>query len=144
MNTIKVLGVFGILCVVSVTACSKRDAPPTPVTVEPVKADEAPAVDPAVEAAYTAKTLFNSKCVVCHGGTGKGDGPGAAALNPKSRAFEEAGWQTAVTDEQIQNTIVMGGPAVGKSPAMPANPDLGAKPEVVKELVKIVRAFKKG
>jgi hypothetical protein len=38
----------------------------------------------------------------------------------------------------------MGGPAVGKSPAMPGNPDLQSKPEVVKELVKIVRAFKKG
>jgi hypothetical protein len=38
----------------------------------------------------------------------------------------------------------MGGAAVGKSPAMPGNPDLQAKPAVVKELVKLVRAFKKG
>ena len=82
--------------------------------------------------------------MVCHGSVGLGDGPGAAALNPKPRAFADTTWQASVGDEQIENTIVMSGPAVGKSPAMPANPDLQSKPAVVKELVKIVRGFKKG
>ena len=46
-----------------------------------------------------------------------------------------------MTDEQIRKTIVMGGAAVGKSPMMPASPDLDSKPEVVEGLVKIVRKF---
>ena len=95
-------------------------------------------------AASTAKTTFSAKCVVCHGSTGLGDGPGAAALTPKPRAFSDATWQGAITDEQIAKTIVEGGAAVGKSPSMPPNPDLADKPEVVKQLVSIVRAFQKG
>ena len=38
-------------------------------------------------------------------------------------------------------TITLGGAAVGKSPIMPASPDLDAKPEVVDGLVKIIRKF---
>ena len=34
-----------------------------------------------------------------------------------------------------------GGAAVGKSPLMPANPDLSSQPEVVQALVKRVRSF---
>lgn len=107
----------------------------------------APAAEPdsdPVLAAAAAKTAFNAKCIVCHGNVGLGDGPGAAALNPKPRAFGDATWQGGVTDEQIAKTIVEGGAAVGKSPNMPPNPELADKPEVVKQLVAIVRAFKKG
>ena len=39
--------------------------------------------------------------------------------------------------------IIGGGPAVGKSMMMPANPDLKDKPEVVEGLVRIVRSFGK-
>jgi mono/diheme cytochrome c family protein len=126
-------------------ACSKKEAhpEPTPQVAEAPAAAE-PAVDPALEAASKAHTLFQTKCVVCHGSVGLGDGPGAAALTPKPRAFGDAAWQGAVTDQQIANTIIMGGAAVGKSPAMPPNPDLADKTAVVNELVKLVRGFKKG
>lgn len=93
--------------------------------------------DPAAEAA----SLFKTRCVVCHGENGKGDGPTAAALNPKPRDYTSAEWQKSVTDDELTKIIVEGGPAVGKSPLMPANPDLKAKPEVVKEIVKIIRGF---
>ena len=96
------------------------------------------------QAAVTAKTTFNGKCVVCHGSVGTGDGPGAAALTPKPRAFADAAWQGSVADEQIAKAIIEGGAAVGKSPNMPPNPELADKPEVVKALVSIVRGFKKG
>lgn len=144
MSTLNTLGLVTIL---GLAACGKAE-----VKTEPAKQSEVVAPAPvaartenkAADSAYAAKTLFQNKCVVCHGSVGTGDGPGAAALNPKPRAFADATWQGSVTDEQIENTILMGGAAVGKSPAMPGNPDLQAKPEVVKELVKIVRAFKKG
>lgn len=79
---------------------------------------------------------------MCHGTTGRGDGPGAAALTPKPRMFTDSVWQDSVTDEHLAAIIVKGGAAVGKSPGMPSNPDLEQKPEVVTELVKMVRGMK--
>lgn len=79
---------------------------------------------------------------MCHGSGGRADGPGAAALNPKPQTFVDAAWQDEVKDDEIAKAIVGGGVAVGRTPGMPANPELQAKPEVVAELVKIVRKFK--
>jgi mono/diheme cytochrome c family protein len=124
------------------TACSKRSASDAPAaTTQPVAVPEPP--PPPADPAADARKLFTTKCVVCHGDHGAGDGPGALALNPKPRAFGDPAWQSTVTDEQIKKTIVEGGAAVGKSPAMPANPDLANKPEELAALVKIVRDFKR-
>ena len=49
--------------------------------------------------------------------------------------------QASVTDDHIIKTITLGGAAVGKSPMMPAQPQLKGKSEVLAELVRIVRAF---
>jgi mono/diheme cytochrome c family protein len=128
----------------SVSCQKKPSVEQTPSSeAQPVTPAAEPESDPALAAA-TAKTTFNAKCIVCHGSVGLGDGPGAAALTPKPRAFADATWQGAVTDEQISKTIIEGGAAVGKSPNMPPNPELADKPDVVKQLVGIVRAFKKG
>ena len=134
-----------VLALISVlplaAACSKKTASEAPAaTTQAVAAPEPP--PPAADPAADAKKLFSTRCVVCHGDHGAGDGPGAAALTPKPRAFSDATWQAGVTDDQIKKTIVEGGAAVGKSPAMAANPDLADKPDEVTELVKIVRAFK--
>ena len=88
-----------------------------------------------------AQVIFNERCAACHGTEGKGNGPASAALNPKPRNYSDKAWQAAVTDDQLRKTIVLGGAAVGKSPIMPASPDLDEKPEVVEGLVKIVRKF---
>jgi cytochrome c553 len=88
-----------------------------------------------------ARTTFNTVCAACHGESGHGDGAAAAALNPKPRNYADQAWQASVTDEQIMRTILEGGAAVGKSPTMPANPQLKEKPEVVAELVRMIRAF---
>jgi len=85
--------------------------------------------------------VFAERCSACHGTSGRGDGPGAAALNPKPRNYSDKAWQASVTDEQIKKTILYGGAAVGKSPNMPSSPDLDGKPEVLDGLVKIVRSF---
>ncbi len=126
---------FGLLL-----GCSKK-VEPAPAAAEtppaPTPAAPAPPPDPAAEA----KTLFHAKCVVCHGEAGHGDGPGAAALTPKPRDFTDAAWQQASNDEALRKVILEGGPAVGKSPGMPPNPDLKDQEAVVTELVKLVRAF---
>ena len=68
--------------------------------------------------------LHAQRCTPCHGAEGRGDGAASASLNPQPRKFHEAEWQKSVTDEHLVQIIKMGGAAVGKSPAMPGNPDL--------------------
>ena len=86
-----------------------------------------------------AEKVWTSRCVNCHGSSGKGDGPGAATLDPKPRSFADPGWQGQTSDERITKAILEGGMGVQMSPAMPANPDLEKKPEVVKALVLKIR-----
>jgi cytochrome c553 len=120
--------------------CGKKSEAPQPeaTSTEPPIAAVAK-VSPVEEAHTTFKTL----CAVCHGESGLGNGPGAAALNPKPRNYTDKAWQASVTDDQIKQTILMGGAAVGKSPVMPAQPQLKEKPEVVAELIQIIRTFGK-
>jgi mono/diheme cytochrome c family protein len=90
-----------------------------------------------------AKKVYAARCVVCHGATGKGDGAGAANLTPKPRSFADKDWQKKVTDDAIRTVILKGGLAVGKSPTMPPQADLKAKPEVIAGLVALVRSMGK-
>ncbi len=87
------------------------------------------------------RDIFAQRCSTCHGQQGLGNGPAAAALTPKPRNYTDKSWQASITDEQLKQTIVGGGAAVGKSPLMPPNPDLASKPDVVAGLVVIVRSF---
>jgi cytochrome c553 len=120
--------------------CSKSEA--HPAAGQTLAATPTPAAAAASDPKSEAQKMFMGRCVVCHGEKGTGDGPGAAALNPKPRNYTDATWQASVTDEQIKNVIVNGGAAAGKSPLMPGSPDLMGKPEVVAELAKIIRGFK--
>lgn len=119
-------------------ACSKSKAAPEP---EATAADQPATVTasgaPNVE---KGKEIFAQRCVACHGSTGHGDGPASASLNPKPRQFADADWQKQVTDEYIEKIVKLGGAAVGKSPAMPSNPDLN-DPQVVAGLRTVVRSF---
>lgn len=96
---------------------------------------------PAVGAAAQAAELYRGACAGCHGERGGGDGAMAGALTPRPTRFADAAWQAAATDEAIAKSIVEGGAAVGKSAAMPARGDLAAQPELLGELVKLVRGF---
>ena len=90
-----------------------------------------------------ADAMFLNRCAACHGTNGEGNGPAAAALNPKPRNYHDMAWQTSTTDEEIEKAIVYGGAAVGKSPQMAPNPDLQSKPGVVAALREKVRSFGK-
>jgi mono/diheme cytochrome c family protein len=112
--------------IIGISGCTSKDAAPAePKAAEPAPAPApAPAAEPAEDPVATAKDIYTNRCTVCHGATGKGDGDGSAALDPKPRDFTLA--ECA---------------GVGKAPTMPANPDLDAKPEVVAELVKLIRGL---
>lgn len=81
-----------------------------------------------------AAEIFSTRCMTCHGATGRGDGPASAGLTPKPRNFHDPAWQSSATDIHIETIIQFGGGSVGKSPAMPGNPDLVSKLEVVSAL----------
>ncbi len=66
------------------------------------------------------KEKYNQICASCHGPSGKGDGPAAAALDPKPRNLSDPKYVSTLSDEQIFKTVKEGGAAVGKSPLMPA------------------------
>lgn len=121
--------------------CNQPEAePPAEVTQAAQVAPPPPApADPAAEA----RTIFSTRCAACHGPDGKGDGAGAAALDPKPRAFADAAWQDSVDDAYLKKVILEGGAAVQKSVAMPGNPDLSGKQEILSELVKHIRSFRK-
>lgn len=135
-----------VLCAAAM-GCSKNEAnSPAPAPAPDLGATK-PA-EPSAQASPTAaptvldaKDVFKTRCVMCHGEDGKGDGPASAALNPKPRNYTDATWQKSVTDDQIKKTITGGGASVGKSPIMPAQPDLASHPEVLDGLVKIIRGF---
>ncbi|HEU4731742.1 MAG TPA: cytochrome c [Kofleriaceae bacterium] len=131
---------FIVLSLALAAGCSKKAA--APEEAEPASAADQSAVA-TQSAAEEAKTTFKTVCATCHGESGTGNGPGAATLNPKPRNYTDKTWQASVTDDQIKQTILMGGAAVGKSPAMPAQPQLKEKPEVVAALVQIIRTFGK-
>lgn len=121
-------------------ACSKSKPAPS--------ADETAAAPPPAETTTAStgpnvqkgKEIFVQRCVACHGATGQGDGPASGTLNPKPRKFADPAWQKEVTDEYIEKIVKFGGAAVGKSAAMPSNPDLN-DPQVVAGLRTVVRSF---
>ncbi|QQR90352.1 MAG: c-type cytochrome [Myxococcales bacterium] len=83
------------------------------------------------EALAQAEEIFATRCTPCHGTMGKGDGPASKGLTPPPRDLTDPEWQKSVTDEHLEKIIQYGGAAVGKSAAMPPNPDLNSKAEVV-------------
>jgi mono/diheme cytochrome c family protein len=128
-----------LLAVFALAACF-AEVKPAPAKAQPAVTSPTPAA--AGTSVAEARTLFDSLCFTCHGTSGHGDGPGAAAIDPKPRSFADVAWQDSVTDDHIKKVIVYGGAAVGKSPMMVGQPQLKGNDKVLDGLVQIVRGFK--
>ena len=64
--------------------------------------------------------VFKFYCAQCHGLTGKGDGPNVTKDFPVSpRDFTNAKEMDKLSDADLKNVILDGGPSVSKSPMMP-------------------------
>jgi cytochrome c oxidase cbb3-type subunit III len=64
--------------------------------------------------------VFEFYCAQCHGLTGKGDGPNVTKDFPVSpRNFTNAKEMDKLSDADLKNVIMDGGPSVSKSPMMP-------------------------
>jgi len=75
----------------------------------------APAAAPDVK---QGEQLYATYCATCHGPRGDGDGPAAAALDPKPVKHHDGAYMNALTNEHLFKVIKEGGPAVGKSALM--------------------------
>ena len=113
-----------LICSLGLAACDKKNKE-----------------DPAATA--KAEEVWKTRCVTCHGATGTGNGPGAAALTPKPRSFADPTWQASVDDARISKVILEGGAAVGLSGLMVPNPDLATDPAALAALVKKIRKMVK-
>lgn len=106
----------------SLVACSGGEEPaPTPEAKPAAEAKPEAAPEPKKEeavAAFDAKAEFEKTCSTCHGNAGLGDGPAAAALNPKPASFTDATFWETRTPETLHAVIKTGGAANGKSPLM--------------------------
>jgi cytochrome c oxidase cbb3-type subunit 3 len=54
------------------------------------------------------KQIYMEKCTLCHGQTGHGDGPGAAALDPKPRNHTDGSYMNSRTNAQLIEVIKNG------------------------------------
>jgi mono/diheme cytochrome c family protein len=148
MTAMKRAAIVGVLVIGALGACGKKDGDvPPPPDERPVAPSAAPPraqgsmTEPAQPSpAGEARKLFASRCATCHGETGRGDGAAAISMQPPPRNYSDPAWQASVTDDELAKIIVGGGPAVGKSSLMPPNNDLRDQPEVVTELVKLIRS----
>lgn len=56
------------------------------------------------------KAIFDTRCAPCHGMDGGGDGPAAAAIDPKPRNFRDADFWKARTIVQLRLAVKEGRP----------------------------------
>jgi mono/diheme cytochrome c family protein len=68
--------------------------------------------------------IFQTRCFVCHGRGGKGDGPASTGLGAAVRDLTSPAWQDSTSDETIGKVIRSGAAAIGGTAAMVPNPDL--------------------
>lgn len=66
------------------------------------------------------ETHYKTLCVSCHGEKGEGNGPAAAAMNPKPGNFTDPANAERLTEEWVYKMVKNGGAANGKSPMMVA------------------------
>jgi len=104
----------------------RRDEPPRlPATGSPTRA------------------LYDAHCAVCHGATGKGDGPGATVLRQVMPDFTNSEAMRAVTDRFLFEIIKKGSSQFGRSNAMPSW-GMRLSDEQIRALVVYIRSLAPG
>lgn len=80
------------------------------------------------------KSVYDAKCVACHGASGKGDGPAALALEKPPPDFTTADFWKGLSDDHIRTILTSGTPG-GTMRAFPI------KPEQMDALLVYLRTF---
>ncbi|HET6511817.1 MAG TPA: cytochrome c [Candidatus Kapabacteria bacterium] len=88
--------------------------------------------------AASGKELYVKHCSGCHGETGKGDGPGAANINPKPIDHTDKQYMPSLSDQHLFTVVRKGGSTVGRN-AMPPFPNL--TDQEIKDLIAFMRSI---
>ena len=62
------------------------------------------------------KAVYEIRCAPCHGSDGHGDGPAAAAIEPKPRNFRDPAFWNGRTRSSLRLTVEQGRPGTMMSP----------------------------
>ncbi len=129
------------------SGCAKKadDTASSTTTTTTTTTPAAGTADTSAHAAVTGEVsmelgekIVTERCVLCHGTSGKGDGPGGAALNPKPRNWTDHSYMGTRTDDQLYDVIFNG------KGAMPAWGKQGIlQPNEIRSAILKVRTFDK-
>ena len=86
------------------------------------------------------KEQYEKLCAVCHGASGRGDGPALRGMPVHPKSFADPAAFRDVTDQALLESIQKGGAASGKSPLMPPFGDQ-LKEGQIRDLVAYLRAL---
>lgn len=86
------------------------------------------------------KALYLKHCSGCHGVEGRGDGPGAATINPKPNDHTNTQYMSSLSDQHLFSVVRRGGIEVGRK-AMPPFPHLSDAE--IKDLIAYMRSISK-
>lgn len=89
------------------------------------------------------RAIFAAHCAVCHGSTGKGDGPGARVIRQKMLDFSDAAAMRQVNDRFLFDIIKKGSSQFGRSNAMPAW-SMKLSDEEIRAVVAYIRSLAPG
>jgi mono/diheme cytochrome c family protein len=92
------------------------------------------------EAIAAGKTIFETRCVACHGLEGKGDGPAAAALTPKPASLADSTMMHDLSEGYLFWRVSEGGLNPPFNSAMPAWKTILSEEEIW-QVVSYVRAL---
>jgi mono/diheme cytochrome c family protein len=87
-----------------------------------------------------ARAVYQQRCAVCHGSSGKGDGPGAAVTAQRIPDFSNPEVMRGATDRFLFEIIQKGGSQFGRSNAMPAW-GIQLTDDQIRSLVRYIRSL---
>ncbi len=90
------------------------ETPSTTAAPAPAATETTAAATPEAGGEDATAALFKTRCALCHGPDGHGNGPGSAALNPKPRNFHDTAYMSTRTDAQLSEVIHQGKGAMPK------------------------------
>lgn len=107
---------------------------PAPAAPAPDTAPSAPNTGADEPAAVLGPRVFATRCALCHGADGHGDGVGSKALNPKPRNFHDKAYMSSRTDAQLLEVIHNGKGAMPKWGGVLSEAEIAAVLEHVRKL----------
>jgi mono/diheme cytochrome c family protein len=96
------------------------------------------AATPSAESIGNGAALYKRHCVMCHGASGRGDGPAAKFLKGNLPNLSDKAFMAKLTDAQIHEQITKGKKSeIGNMPALGKR----LKPEEITDIVNYVRTY---